>query len=142
MKTKIFLSIPLLLVLAAGALAQATPERAAQDFYRWYITELNADRYPIQRQKTAVRPKVSARLGKWLYSKAYEEYGADYFLDAQDWDPKWAKTATAKKNSQKGNTATVTLDFGPSEFMNGHKVRVTMLKEGGTWKIDRVAGMR
>jgi hypothetical protein len=128
-------------VLAAIPLAAqtATPETAAVAFYKWYVTELNADRYPVQRQRAKIRQKVSQRLGRWLYSKDAEDYGADYFLSAQDWDPDWAKSVTAKSESpQQGSTAKLRVSFKYSENFGNHQVLVKMVKEAGVWKIDTV----
>ncbi len=45
------------------------------------------------------------RLGKWIYSPAYQEYGADYMIDAQDWDENW--NVTTSKAVITKNTATL-----------------------------------
>jgi hypothetical protein len=138
------LGLLLALCLCGNAFGQAaqSPEQAAEGFYRWYLTELNGERYPIQRQKTEMLKKVSNRLGRWLYSPAYEEYGADYFLDAQDWDENWVKSVTASKAVIKGNNATLRLTLGAAKSSNpgfGRKtLAIKLIKEGNIWKIDRV----
>lgn len=138
------LCILLAAVLSSAAFGQAvqTPERAAKDFYTWYLTELNAERYPIQQAKRQMLGKVSTRLGRWLYSKSYEEYGADYFLDAQDWERNWVKNISTSKAVVKGNRATVNVKFGvPKGTYSGFGPRtlpVGLVKEGGTWRIDKV----
>ena len=118
----------------------ATPETAARDFYRWYVGELNADRFPIVGNKPEIRKRVSARLARWLFSPAYGEYGADYFLDAQDFDAAWATTVIAKGGAVKGNTATVVVTFPKSEHFARKLMTVNLLREGGAWKIDKVRG--
>ena len=149
MKTNIYkyirLSILLAFLLCGNAFAQAaTPETAAKNFYKWYIGSLNAENYPKEKQKPKMLKAVSKRLGKWLYSKAYEEYGADYFLDAQDWNSSWEKNIKSSKAVVKGNTATlkITLTSPPdSEGWSGdHVLALKLVKEGGAWKIDTVAG--
>jgi hypothetical protein len=138
------LGLLLALCLCGNAFGQAaqSPEQTAEGFYRWYLTELNGERYPIQRQKTQMLKKVSNRLGRWLYSSAYEEYGADYFLDAQDWDENWVKSVTASKAVIKGNNAALRLTLGAAKSSNqgfGRKtLAIKLIKEGNIWKIDRV----
>lgn len=136
---KLLLAFAVLMFVCVPADAQSSsPESAATDFYKWYVRELNADRFPVQRQRTKIRSKVSRRLGRWLYSKDAEDFGADYFLSAQDWDAGWAKSVTAKKTGGRGNKAILRISFGPSENFGNHQVDVTMVMEGGIWKIDTV----
>lgn len=139
----IWLGLILTLFLCGNAFGQTeTPEQTAKDFYKWYLTELNNERYPINRQKSEILKRVSKRLGRWLYSPAYEEFGADYFLDAQDWDENWAKGITTSKAIIKGNNATVKVSLTAPKGMNkgfgARSLNVKLVKEGGTWKIDRV----
>jgi hypothetical protein len=86
--------------------------------------------------------KVSRRLGRWLYSPAYAEYGADYFIDAQDWDENWVKSITATQAVIKGNSATLRLTLGAAKSSNPgfgkHTLAIKLVKENGLWKIDRV----
>lgn len=145
MNTRAFIFCILLAVAFSSPVfgqAVQTPERAAKDFYTWYLTELNAERYPIRQAKRQMLGKVSTRLGRWIYSRSYEEYGADYFLDAQDWDENWVKNISASKAVVKGNTAKVNVKFGvPKGTYSGFGSRtlpVGLVKEGGTWRIDKV----
>ncbi|HEX8249237.1 MAG TPA: DUF3828 domain-containing protein [Pyrinomonadaceae bacterium] len=149
MKYKSFgLSLLLALCLFGNAFGQAaaaeSPEQTAKEFYRWYLQELNRDRYPIQQQKTELLKKVSRRLGRWLYSPAYEEYGADYFLSAQDWDKNWAKGITTSKALIKGNSAALKLTLAAprgtasASGFGKHTLAIKLVKENGLWKIDRV----
>ncbi len=122
--------------------AKPTPEQTAKNFYTWYLTELNAERYPIRQAKRQMLGKISTRLGRWIYSKSYEEYGADYFLDAQDWDQNWVNGIFTSKAVIKGKTATVKLTFNiPKGTYSGFGTRtlpIGLVKEGGTWRIDKV----
>jgi hypothetical protein len=126
----------------AQAQTAATPETAAKNFYKWYLNNLNNDVFPRVHAKPALLKKVSARLGRWIYSKAYEEYGADYFLDAQDFDSNWENNIEISKAAVKGNAATVDVKLispPDSEGYSGERtLQVKLLKEGGAWKIDRV----
>ena len=127
------------LVCFSAAPAQIkTPEAATRDFYRWYVGELNADRFPIDKNKPEIRKRVSARLARWLFSPAYREYGADYFLDAQDFDAEWATTVTAAGGAVKGNIATAVVTFPKSKYFARKSMTVNLIREAGTWKIDKV----
>lgn len=139
----IWLGLILALFLCGNAFGQTeTPEQTAKDFYKWYLQELNSERYPINRQKSEILKKVSKRLGRWLYSPAYEEFGADYFLNAQNWDENWVNGVTTSKATIRGNIATVKVSLavpkGTHTNYDTHNLTVKLVKEGGTWKIDRI----
>ena len=118
------------------------PDAVAKDFYEWYLTELNAERDPIRQNKTRMRAFISARLGRWIYSPAYSEYGADYFIDAQDWEQTWVNGISATRPVIKGATATLRIRFDPAKgVQNGFGRRILpikLVKEGGVWKIDMI----
>jgi hypothetical protein len=133
----------LLVVVVCFSALQAqtqTPAAAAQGFYRWYVGELNASRFPIDKNRPEMRRRVSARLARWLFSPAYREYGADYFLDAQDYDEAWASSVTAAPGKTTGNTATVTVTMPKTDVFDRKVVTVSLVKEAGAWKIDKVKG--
>ena len=139
------LSVLLTFLLCGNASAQTeTPETAAKNFYKWYITSLNAENDPFEKQKPKMLKAVSKRLGKWIYSKDYEEYGADYFLDAQDWDDNWANNISTSKAVIKGTTATlkVTLTSPPDSVWSPkkHVLTLKLIKENSAWQIDTVKG--
>ncbi|MEO8573384.1 MAG: DUF3828 domain-containing protein [Pyrinomonadaceae bacterium] len=142
--TKLFLSAFLLLsALNVSTGAQvAGPDAVAIDFYKWYLTELNAEREPILQNKKRMREFVSARLGRWVYSPAYSEYGADYFIDAQDWEHSWVNGISATRLVIKGATATLRIQLEPAKAVHsgfGRRVLpIKLVKEGGAWKIDMI----
>jgi len=140
MKT-LLLSIFVFAFCASGYGQAVKPEQTAKDFYKWYLTALNAQKDPIRDNKRLMLQKVSTRLGRWLYSKAYEEYDADYFLDAQDYDETWVNGITAAPAATNGNVSTVKLTFTPKKGSTGFGVRtmrIKFVKENGAWKIDSV----
>lgn len=124
---------------AVMAQASDTPEQAAKSFYQWYTAELSREGgNPIRERKTVLR-SVSKRLGKWIYSPAYSEYGADYIIDAQDFDDSWQVSTT--KAVIKGNTATLKVLLKSTRPKNegfSRTLPVKMVKENGEWKIDSV----
>jgi hypothetical protein len=120
----------------------SAPDVVAKDFYTWYLTELNAERYPIQQNKKRILEFVSARLGRWIYSHAYSEYGADYFIDAQDWDQTWVNGISVTQPVIKGATASVRIQLDPAKgTFSGFGRRtlpIKLVKERGVWKIDTI----
>ena len=124
---------------ASVAGAADTPEQAAKGFYRWYTKELSREGGNPIRQKKTVLKSVSKRLGKFIYSTAYEEYGADYIIDAQDFDDSWQISTT--KAVIKGNTATLKILLKSTRPKNegfSQTLPLKMVKENGQWKIDSV----
>jgi hypothetical protein len=141
---KLCLLVLLFFALIPGsAAAQAKrPDEVAKEFYKWYLAELNLDRHPISQSKTRMREYISARLNRWINSPAYSEYGADYFIDAQDWERTWADGVSARPPVIKGSVATVRIQLEPAKgVFSGFGRRVLPIKlvrEGGSWKIDSV----
>ncbi|HQU82527.1 MAG TPA: DUF3828 domain-containing protein [Pyrinomonadaceae bacterium] len=132
----------LTILLCGNALAQSsTPETTAKEFYKWYLGELNASREPRE-NKTEMSKYVSKRLYKWISSKAYEEYGADYIIDGQDYNEDWVNGITTTKAVIKGNRATFKIMLTPPKGSQNRDFQQTlsikMLKENGAWKIDSV----
>jgi hypothetical protein len=130
-------------LIPVSAAAQAKrPDEVAKEFYKWYLTELNLERHPITQNKTRMRGYISARLARWIYSPAYSEYGADYFIDAQDWERTWADGVSAKRPVITGAVATVRIQLDPAKgVFSGFGRRtlpIRLVKEGGSWKIDLV----
>lgn len=145
LKSKVkLLSLALLLFVtgsvgATAAKAADTPEQTAQSFYRWYLKELSRDGGNPIKQKSIVLKSVSKRLGKWIYSPAYSEYGADYIIDAQDFDDNWDATTT--KAVIKGNVATFKVMLAPPKGKKSNFTQILaikMVRENGAWKIDSV----
>jgi len=139
-----FLFMALVPAGAAFGQAKSGPAETAKTFYKWYLHELNAEQHP-EDNKAKMRQFISDRLAKWTASKAYEEYDADYFLDAQDWGQDWENNITISKVVTSGNAATLRVTLvqppsGPSAGMGNKILDLKLLKEHGLWKIDRITG--
>jgi hypothetical protein len=122
---------------------QGSPEQIVTAFYKWYLHELSLEHNP-RPTTPKVNAVISTRLRKWFKSKEGKEWDADYFIDAQDWDPKWEthiKTTTAVV---RGNNADLRVILGPEvkavDAMSPHTLRIKMVKESGGWKIDHING--
>jgi len=124
---------------ASAVKAADTPEQSAKNFYGWYVKELTTEGGDPIGKKEMVLKSVSKRLGKWIYSPAYGEYGADYIIDAQDFDESWQIATT--KAVVKGNTATLKVSLKSTKPKNegfSQTLALKMVKENGEWKIDSV----
>lgn len=125
---------------ASAANAAATPELAAKTFYEWYLRELNREGGNPIDQKDVLAKYATKRLLRQIdaWRKA-EEYDADYFINAQDYDEKW-RVSTGKA-IVKGNAARLKIKLAaPNAGKNNwtQNLSVKMVKEGGAWKIDTV----
>lgn len=129
--------------IPSNAQTVKSPEQTVKDFYRWYIHELNADRQP-RNERAKMNAAISARLQRWMSSKEGRNWDADYFIDAQDWEPKWENGISTAKPVIRGNNANVkaTLSVPRGEYsgFGDHILRIKLVKEQGVWKIDRVNG--
>ena len=130
-----------LCVLPAETSAQSTPEATLTAFYKWYLHEFSLERNP-RPTTPKVNAIVSTRLRSWFKSKEGREWDADYFIDAQDWDPKWETHIQTTKAVINGDKADVRVILGPRvkavNSMSPHTLRIKMVKEKGTWKIDHI----
>jgi hypothetical protein len=147
---KIFLLLPALLLIIAFHVSVSCqvepPDTVAKDFYKWYLTELNAEREPVRQSKARLSTFISARLRRWVYSPAYSEYGADYFIDAQDWEQTWVNGISSTRPVIKGTTATLRIQLEPDKgLFSGFGRRtlpIKLVKETGSWRIDMINNRR
>src|SRR4051812_24000393 len=89
--------VALLVVAVAFATGRAaepvpTPEDCIRGFYKWYVTNLIANRDPMKQRKE-IRRYATERLLNEISKMQTGPDGldGDYFTDAQDFDPLWAK---------------------------------------------------
>jgi hypothetical protein len=131
----------ILLFSSISASAQAAPEATLKSFYRWYLGELNAERYP-RPSSPKVQAVASARLKRWFRSKEGREWDADYFINAQDFDKDWQSSIVVSNINIRGGNAEVRLTLGPKRkdpnSMGQRVLKIKMVKERGGWKIDHV----
>jgi hypothetical protein len=141
LSTAVFLTVAIF--YAPSIHAQSTPEQTLTTFYKWYLHELVAEKDP-RNNNAKINAATSARLQRWFRSKEGREWDADYFTDAQDWDPKWEGHISTSEAVITRNTAELRITLGPRvkavNSMSPHTLRVKMVRERGAWKIDRVNG--
>jgi hypothetical protein len=128
-----------LLPLEAAETA-ATPEGCIRGFYQWYVTNLVANRNPMK-QRTELRRFATERLLKELSKMKMGPDGldGDYFTDAQDFDPLWAKNISISAVKTQGEKSSAHVLLNGSQGMKKNLV-VQLLQENGTWKVDKVQG--
>jgi hypothetical protein len=127
---------------ALGESAAAAPDEVIRDFYKWYVGQLVAEKDPFIDGTAELKRFVSDRLLHEIDTarKSEEGAGSDPFLDAQDFDEEWAKNITVATPTVSGDTATATVELQGAE-MGTHKLKVALVREEGSWKIDRVEGL-
>jgi hypothetical protein len=118
----------------------ATPEGCIHGFYQWYVTNLAANRDPMK-QRTEIRRYATERLLKELskMKKGPDGLDGDYFTDAQDFDPLWAKNISISGVKTQGDKSSANVLLNGSQGMKKNLV-VQLVKENGTWKVDKVQG--
>jgi hypothetical protein len=114
----------------------ATPESVIKDFYKWYINAVEGGADPFKKGRATLQKYVTLRLIRQIERAESDGSDADAFLQTQEWDKAWANTAVVSKLSIKSTTATAIVTF--DKETNYPRVLVTLVKEAGVWKIDRV----
>jgi hypothetical protein len=117
-----------------------TPESQTKDFYSWYLKAMVRGKDPTK-DKKVTSSYLSVRFSRWYYSKAGQNSEADVFINSQEWSDAWADNIEVGTASITGNKAAlqVRLTSPPEEFVM--KLQVSLTKEGGKWKIDRVRSL-
>ena len=114
------------------------PAETIRGFYRWYIGEVSANRTPARaRMKQFATDRLLDEIKK--KSSGPDGLGADYFLDAQDFDKDWSRNISVKDVAIQGEKATVTVEFRGTEIAR-HSLNVGLAREAGSWKVDKVKG--
>ena len=126
-----------LLLIPARAQQPATPEAVARGFYSWYLHQLSIEKAEPLKQKTTALKYLTPQ----LYANAprlTRRMNADIFICAQDWDTGWEKNFTVSTPEIKNNNATTTVTL-PSGETDKIQIKVTLLKTGSNWRINKVA---
>ncbi len=110
-----------------------SPGAVIKNFYFWYINAIEAGNDPFKKGGPTLQKYVTLRLIKQIERS---ESDADTFLQTQDWEAGWADNANVSNVRVKGATATAIVTFDATT--NYPRVSVTLVKQAGVWKIDRV----
>ena len=118
----------------------ATPEDCIRNFYHWYVTNLVANRDPMKQRKE-IRQYATERLLREIDKMVMGPDGldGDYFVDAQDFDPLWAKNISISNLQTHGDKSSAHVLLNGAKGMQ-KKLLVHLVKEGSTWKVDKVQG--
>lgn len=125
-------------VRAAGP--AATPEDCIRNFYNWYVTNLVANRDPMKQHKE-MRQYATERLLREIHKmqKGPDGLDYDYFVNAQDVDPQWAKNISISNVQTQGDKSSAVVLLNSSKETQ-IKLLVHLVKEGAVWKVDKVQG--
>ena len=110
-----------------------SPEAIVREFYDWYLHASYPE--PKKSNLAKFRKYITQR---FLKQAMDPEVDAVLFIDAQDADPAWANNISLSTATIRGQQAIVQVTLkgqgGP------YKLRVTLRRESGAWKIDNVKG--
>lgn len=132
---------------AAASRSQAadqSPDKAAHDFYAWYLGQLAKNADPISLKAPQLKDYVSAALLAEIDRKMKSADGmdADYFLKTQDYLDGWLANVAVAPAKVAGQSATVLVTLGAPGGAKDElwKLRVTLaLGADKHWKIRSVA---
>ena len=93
------------------------------------------------KQRSEIRRYATERLLKEIDKmvKGPDGLDGDYFVDAQDFDPLWAKNISISDVQVHGDKSSGHVVLNGSKGMR-KKLMVHLVKEVGTWKVDKVRG--
>jgi hypothetical protein len=125
---------------AEPSVPDSNPADSLRSFYRWYVTELVANRNPLENRKELKR-FATERLLKEIdrMKKGPDGLDGDYFVDAQDFDALWSKNITVSDVKISGTKATADVLLAGKGDMR-RRLQVSLVKEGSVWKVDKVKG--
>ena len=118
-----------------------TPESRVKDFYSWYL-KAKASNLDPDKNRAVMNSHVSKRFSEWFYSKAVQNSDVGIFYNKGDWNRAWADNIEVGESYfTNDDNVVVKIQFSspPNEFVM--KLQLFLVKEGGKWKIDRVAGL-
>ena len=113
--------------------AQSSPEAVIKAFYNDYISSTGKGVDPFGKSST-LKKHLTARLIKEQVTANEASQDADYFLQSQEYHAEWKDKFTVSNSVVKGAGATAIVTF-PDDYS---RVKVTLRKAAGAWKIDRV----
>ena len=118
----------------------ATPQDCIPSFYRWYVTNLVANRDPMK-QRAEIKRYATERLLKEIakMAKGPDGLDGDYFVDAQDFDPLWAKNISVSDVKINGDKSSARVLLDGVKGMR-KKLTVFLVKDADIWKVDKVRG--
>lgn len=138
-RTAMFLVLIIASSVCVFAQTSKTPEDRVKSFYSWYLAAINNEKDPAK-NKAVMNSHLSRRLSQSFYSKAGQNLDYDIFVNGQDWNPAWADNIVIGELTTKGVNAKLSIILGSPNGEWDMPLTITLVKEAGTWKIDRVKG--
>jgi hypothetical protein len=141
-----FLTVIAALAISASARAAepaitSDPAKTIRSFYHWYVTVLISNQDPMKNRaemKRFVTDRLRNEIEKMV--KGPDGLDGDYFVDAQDFDNKWAKSISVSNVNIRGAKATADVLLTGSDTRMNKRLSLDLVNDGGTWKIDKVQG--
>ena len=132
---------------AASSSMDRSPEIVVKEFYKWYIHSVSHNIDPFKTDKPTLKKFVTTKLilkiERIAREMASQDYDSDYFLEAQrdypdspNLEDEWMTNVSVSKTIVRGATATLTVSFGENGALA--RERVSLVQDGGVWKIDNV----
>src|SRR5713226_6900597 len=129
----------------ASSVVGTPPNVVVEEFYKWYIHSVSHSIDPFKTDKATLKKFVTMKLILKVERIAREMasggYDSDYFLEAQrdypdspNLEDEWIKNMSTSKLVIKGPTAAAIISFGENGALA--KERISLIQEGGAWKID------
>lgn len=114
-----------------------SPEDKVSTFYKWVIGTMIKKQSPV-RQRRVVSTYLSKSLYRWLYTSADAETRNTYLLPGNDWSGSWIDKIKIVDKKKTASRSMIRVNLGenvpPDDFVN--PIRVSLIREGGSWKID------
>lgn len=129
----------------ASSTVLRSPEIILKEFYKWYIHSINPYKKatnPYEGGRAILKKYVTLRFIRAIdrnekLPEDADAFDADYFLLNQDTSGYTEKNIAVSKVVIKGTTATAMVMGDEMEM-----VKVSLIQEGGVWKIDKVKNER
>jgi uncharacterized protein DUF3828 len=118
-----------------------TPEAAVRLFYPWYLGEMMKGRVPLTEER--VQDYVAKdTLRDITFAMNFSNGGSrglqkDYFLQAKTYYDDWADYIAVSEVTIDGDTASTLVALG-DPAQGTQRLALTLVREGGGWKISRV----
>lgn len=120
------------------------PDAVATEFYGWYLDTLGADQDPLSDRYDTFSRYVTKALASRLVDRLQggRVPQRDYFTQSASYRPAWLRGVRAATVRQRPGSADVVVTLGDSADDGPRQVlALSMVLEGGAWKIRRVAAV-
>ena len=122
---------------ATVAAEKPAPDEVVKSFYKWYLAQYKAERFPLRDDRAVLKSYITKSLLYKMDHGGPDDRDADYFTKSQDIVDEWDDSMLVKSTKIAGNKATVVFTMGKTELNTMH-VTLTLRVENGAWKIQSV----